>query len=174
MLRNQTPGRRHIGRVRRRRHRGGASSVAHPRPPHPPPRSRRTSRPSTRTLTRPATSTTAPAGPRRPPSSWPPRTGWATSRSIHSGPHPRSVRTRRRQLAPGARVADPVSAARQYLIANQDLYGIDAEAVAAMDVLLVQAIGTGTVVLLRQRFATSRPDTTAWCRSCWAGPPSCG
>lgn len=54
--------------------------------------------------------------------------------------------------APGARVADPVSAARQYLIANQDLYGIDAEAVAAMDVLLVQAIGTGTVVLLRQRF----------------------
>jgi hypothetical protein len=48
--------------------------------------------------------------------------------------------------------ADPDAAARQYLIANQDLYGLDAAAVAAMDTLLVRGIGAGTVVLLRQRF----------------------
>ena len=48
--------------------------------------------------------------------------------------------------------ADPDAAARQYLIANQDLYGLDATAVAAMDTLLVRGIGAGTVVLLRQRF----------------------
>ncbi|MFI5916432.1 M36 family metallopeptidase [Dactylosporangium sp. NPDC051541] len=60
-------------------------------------------------------------------------------------------------LAPNAPVpagltADPGGAARRYLIDNQDLYGLDATAVAAMDQLLVRAIGTGTVVLLRQRF----------------------
>jgi hypothetical protein len=48
--------------------------------------------------------------------------------------------------------ADPVAAARQYLSTNQDLYGLDAAAVAAMDPLLVKRIGTGTVVLLQQRF----------------------
>jgi hypothetical protein len=48
--------------------------------------------------------------------------------------------------------ADPQAAARAYLEANQDLYGLDGPAVAAMDRLLVAPIGAGTVVLLRQRF----------------------
>jgi extracellular elastinolytic metalloproteinase len=48
--------------------------------------------------------------------------------------------------------ADPVAAARQHLTANQDLYGLDAAAVAGLDALLVRRIGAGTVVLLRQRF----------------------
>jgi hypothetical protein len=56
-----------------------------------------------------------------------------------------------RALATGL-AADPVAAARQYLTANQDLYGLDAGAVAAMDPLLVKRIGAGTVVLLQQRF----------------------
>jgi extracellular elastinolytic metalloproteinase len=47
---------------------------------------------------------------------------------------------------------DPVSAARRYLLDNQDLYGLDADAVAAMDTVLIQPLGTGTVVQLRQRF----------------------
>lgn len=47
---------------------------------------------------------------------------------------------------------DPVAAARQYLLDNQDLYGLDAAAVAAMEPQLVQNIGTGTVVQLQQRF----------------------
>jgi len=47
---------------------------------------------------------------------------------------------------------DPVGAARRYLLDNQDLYGLDAGAVAAMDTVLVQSLGTGTVVQLRQRF----------------------
>ncbi|MFB9446953.1 M36 family metallopeptidase [Dactylosporangium vinaceum] len=60
-------------------------------------------------------------------------------------------------LAPNAPVptgltADSAGAARRYLVDNQDLYGLDATAVAAMDQLMVRPIGTGTVVLLRQRF----------------------
>ncbi|MGI5184089.1 M36 family metallopeptidase [Dactylosporangium sp. CA-152071] len=47
---------------------------------------------------------------------------------------------------------DPVAAARQYLLGNQDLYALDAPAVAAMEPLLVQQLGTGNVVLLRQTF----------------------
>jgi hypothetical protein len=47
--------------------------------------------------------------------------------------------------------ADPVTAARQYL-RGSGLFGLDANAVAAMEPLLVQPIGTGTVVQLRQRF----------------------
>jgi hypothetical protein len=47
---------------------------------------------------------------------------------------------------------DPETAARQYLIANRDLFGFDANAVASMDRLLVNPLGTGSVVLLRQRF----------------------
>jgi hypothetical protein len=49
-------------------------------------------------------------------------------------------------------VADPVAAARRYLTANQDLYGLDADAVAAMDTVLVEPLGAGTVVQLQQRF----------------------
>ncbi|RKR91039.1 fungalysin metallopeptidase (M36) [Micromonospora pisi] len=46
---------------------------------------------------------------------------------------------------------DPETAARQYLVAQRDLFGLDATAVAAMDKLLVRQIGTGAVVTLRQR-----------------------
>jgi len=47
---------------------------------------------------------------------------------------------------------DPVSVARRYLTDNTDLFGLDAPAVAAMDVLLTRPIGAGTVILLRQRY----------------------
>jgi hypothetical protein len=47
---------------------------------------------------------------------------------------------------------DPETAARQYLVQNHDLFGVDASAVASMDPLLVRPIGAGSVVLLRQRF----------------------
>src|SRR5207245_9169036 len=56
-----------------------------------------------------------------------------------------------RALATGL-AADPVAAARQYLGANRDLFGLDSASVAAMDVLLVRPVGSGSVVLLRQRF----------------------
>ncbi|HET6212075.1 MAG TPA: peptidase M36, partial [Micromonosporaceae bacterium] len=48
--------------------------------------------------------------------------------------------------------ADPETAARQYLTLSRELFGLDQAAVAAMDQLLVDPIGTGAVVLLRQRF----------------------
>jgi hypothetical protein len=48
--------------------------------------------------------------------------------------------------------ADPEAAARQYLTQNTELYGISPQSVSAMDVLLRQPIGAGTVVLQRQRF----------------------
>ena len=48
--------------------------------------------------------------------------------------------------------ADPEAAARQYLVDNQALFGLDADAVAAMDRLLVKQLGSGTVVQLQQRF----------------------
>ncbi|PWU55629.1 peptidase M36 [Micromonospora sp. S4605] len=48
--------------------------------------------------------------------------------------------------------ADPEAAARAYLTGNQDLFGLDAAEVAAMDRLLVRPVGTGAVVTLRQRF----------------------
>jgi extracellular elastinolytic metalloproteinase len=48
--------------------------------------------------------------------------------------------------------ADPVAAARAYLADPESGYGLDAAAVAAMDVVLQRAIGEGTVVTLRQRF----------------------
>ncbi|MFG2041138.1 M36 family metallopeptidase [Dactylosporangium sp. NPDC048998] len=47
---------------------------------------------------------------------------------------------------------DPVAAARQYLLDNEDLYALDATAVDAMEPLFVQGLGTGTVVTLQQRF----------------------
>jgi extracellular elastinolytic metalloproteinase len=48
--------------------------------------------------------------------------------------------------------ADPATAARQYLVQNRDLFGVDEATVAAMEVLYVRPIGSGSVVLLRQRF----------------------
>ncbi|RKN57729.1 peptidase M36 [Micromonospora costi] len=48
--------------------------------------------------------------------------------------------------------ADPEAAARAYLSANRDLFGLDADAVAAMERILVRPIGSGAVVTLRQRF----------------------
>jgi len=48
--------------------------------------------------------------------------------------------------------ADPEAAARQYLVQNQALFGIDAASVAKMDKVMVKSLGTGSVVLLRQRF----------------------
>ncbi|MDT5037359.1 MAG: extracellular elastinolytic metalloproteinase [Micromonosporaceae bacterium] len=47
---------------------------------------------------------------------------------------------------------DPETAARQYLVRNRDLFGLDEAAVSTMDRLLVQPVGAGSVVLLRQRF----------------------
>lgn len=48
--------------------------------------------------------------------------------------------------------SDPETAARQYLAANRDLFGLDAEAVTGLERLLVRQIGAGAVVTLRQRF----------------------
>jgi extracellular elastinolytic metalloproteinase len=48
--------------------------------------------------------------------------------------------------------ADPETAARQYLTANRDLFGLDAKAVANLDLIAVNKIDPGAVVLLRQRF----------------------
>jgi extracellular elastinolytic metalloproteinase len=59
--------------------------------------------------------------------------------------------------APGAgrseaQAADAVATARQYLVDNQDLFGLDASAVDSMDQVLAQHIGSGWVVQLQQRF----------------------
>ncbi|HET8641579.1 MAG TPA: M36 family metallopeptidase, partial [Pseudonocardiaceae bacterium] len=48
--------------------------------------------------------------------------------------------------------ADPETAARRYLTTNGDLFGLDEKAVAGLQTLLVQPMGAGTVVQLRQRF----------------------
>jgi hypothetical protein len=48
--------------------------------------------------------------------------------------------------------ADPETAARQYLTQNRELFGLDDKAVAGMDLVAVNQIGAGAVVLLRQRF----------------------
>ncbi|MFC3505393.1 M36 family metallopeptidase [Micromonospora krabiensis] len=48
--------------------------------------------------------------------------------------------------------ADPEAAARAYLTANRDLFGLDAATVATLERLLVRPIGDGAVVTLRQRF----------------------
>jgi len=52
----------------------------------------------------------------------------------------------------GGLSADPETAARQYLVAHRDLFGLAEDDVARMDRLLVRRLGTGAVVLLRQRF----------------------
>jgi hypothetical protein len=56
-------------------------------------------------------------------------------------------------LATGLAV-DPEAAARQYLTRNLDLFGLDAKAVDALELVRVSPIGDGAVVLLRQRFGT--------------------
>ncbi|WP_433064869.1 M36 family metallopeptidase [Dactylosporangium sp. CS-033363] len=48
--------------------------------------------------------------------------------------------------------SNPETAARQFLVQNQALFGIDEASVAAMDKVLIQPIGKASVVLLRQRF----------------------
>jgi extracellular elastinolytic metalloproteinase len=48
--------------------------------------------------------------------------------------------------------ADPQTAARQYLARSGDLFGLDEQAVAGLETLLVHPMGKGTVVQLRQRF----------------------
>src|SRR5205814_5846179 len=65
------------------------------------------------------------------------------------GPAP--VRGSVKALATGLST-DPATAARQYLTQNADLFGFDGKSVAGMDTLLVRPIGSGRVVLLRQRF----------------------
>ena len=66
-------------------------------------------------------------------------------------PHALSADAKGKALAAGLS-ADPEAAARQYLVANQDLFGLDEAAVAAMDRVLVAPLGAGTVVTLQQRF----------------------
>ncbi|MEU9886408.1 M36 family metallopeptidase [Sphaerisporangium sp. NPDC051011] len=48
--------------------------------------------------------------------------------------------------------ADPAQAARDYLKANTGLFGLEAEAVDALETVAVNPIGTGHAVLLRQTF----------------------
>src|SRR5690349_7732970 len=97
-----------------------------------------------------------PAGARTPAASAAPTVGTP----YDQGDHPSRAQDNRRgtaappdrHRAAAAPVADPVAAARRYLTANQDLYGLDAGAVAAMDTVLVEPLGAGTVVQLQQRF----------------------
>ncbi|MEU1364367.1 M36 family metallopeptidase [Micromonospora zamorensis] len=64
---------------------------------------------------------------------------------------PQALGPGRTPLATGL-PADPEAAARAYLTANRDLFGLDAASVAAMERVLVRPIGSGAVVTLRQRF----------------------
>lgn len=48
--------------------------------------------------------------------------------------------------------AEPVDAAREWIAANSDLFGLSAEDVAELEVLRVSPLGAGHAVLLRQRF----------------------
>ncbi|MGW4679539.1 M36 family metallopeptidase [Micromonospora taraxaci] len=64
---------------------------------------------------------------------------------------PQALGPGRTPLATGL-PTDPEAAARAYLTANRDLFGLDTASVAAMDRVLVRPIGSGAVVTLRQRF----------------------
>ena len=64
---------------------------------------------------------------------------------------PHAITTTTGTLAAGLS-SDPATAARQYIAAHRDLFGLDEAAVAQLDTLLVSPIGTGAAVLLRQRF----------------------
>ncbi|MEU5876413.1 M36 family metallopeptidase [Spirillospora sp. NPDC047279] len=55
-------------------------------------------------------------------------------------------------LATGLPGDDAEKAARAYLTANRDLYGLDAGEVAALERVAVNPIGAGAAVLLRQKF----------------------
>jgi extracellular elastinolytic metalloproteinase len=55
-------------------------------------------------------------------------------------------------LATGLTGGTPDAVARQYLAASQSLFGLDAKAVDALETVQVSPLGTGAVVLLRQRF----------------------
>lgn len=48
--------------------------------------------------------------------------------------------------------ADPVAAAREWIAANNDLFGLSAQEVADLEVVRVSPVGDGDVVLLRQQF----------------------
>ncbi|TDC97223.1 peptidase M36 [Actinomadura sp. 7K507] len=52
----------------------------------------------------------------------------------------------------GGLADDPEKAARAYLAGHQDLFGLDAAAVAGLEKVAVNPIGEGAAVLLRQRF----------------------
>ncbi|GLH97152.1 M36 family metallopeptidase [Phytohabitans aurantiacus] len=77
--------------------------------------------------------------------------GLASGARFNSLGTPSALGPAREPLATGL-PADPVAAAREYLVRNQSLFGLDESAVADLDVLLVQKIGPGAVVTLRQRF----------------------
>ncbi|MEH1029096.1 M36 family metallopeptidase [Micromonospora profundi] len=64
---------------------------------------------------------------------------------------PQALGPGRAPLATGL-PSDPEAAARAYLAANRDLFGMDAATVADLERVLVRPIGTGAVVTLRQRF----------------------
>ncbi|MCX5070433.1 M36 family metallopeptidase [Micromonospora lupini] len=64
---------------------------------------------------------------------------------------PQALGPGRTPLATGL-PTDPEAAARAYLTANRDLYGMDAATVADLERVLVRPIGSGAVVTLRQRF----------------------
>ncbi|MGC5017603.1 M36 family metallopeptidase [Micromonospora sp. DT47] len=64
---------------------------------------------------------------------------------------PHALGPARTPLATGL-PAEPEAATRRYLADNRDLFGLGAEAIAAMDRVLVRPIGAGAVVTLRQRF----------------------
>ncbi|MET8349182.1 MULTISPECIES: M36 family metallopeptidase [unclassified Micromonospora] len=64
---------------------------------------------------------------------------------------PQALGPGRAPLATGL-PTDPEAAARAYLAANRDLFGMDTAAVAALERVLVRPIGSGAVVTLRQRF----------------------
>jgi hypothetical protein len=68
--------------------------------------------------------------------------------------------------------SDPATAARQFLAANPDVFGLDEQAVAALDLLSIAPIGTGAAVLLRQRFGGLPRAPTGWPRS-WSRTEAC-
>ena len=49
---------------------------------------------------------------------------------------------------------DPVAAAKEYLLGNTALFGLDAKAVDALNTVAVSPLGSGAVVLLQQTFGT--------------------
>lgn len=64
---------------------------------------------------------------------------------------PASLTTPTGELATGL-ASDPEQAARQYLTRSVGLFGLDSQEVGTLDTVAKNRVGTGTVVLLRQRF----------------------